>query len=146
MAFIGKSPTIPGDLFVFTGSGSPERLTISNPWLTLRSLGSQSLIKYKARDGREIEGILIHPVDEKPGQRAPLVVIVHGGPESHFSNGWLSSYSEPGQVLAGKGYMVFYPNYRASAGYGVAFAAEGFSYLDADQRYFFFHGLIVIAS
>jgi dipeptidyl aminopeptidase/acylaminoacyl peptidase len=52
-------------------------------------------------------------------------VVVHGGPESNWSNGWLTAYSEPGQVLAGKGYAVFYPNYRASTGYGVEFAAQG---------------------
>jgi dipeptidyl aminopeptidase/acylaminoacyl peptidase len=56
------------------------------------------------------------------GERYPLVLMVHGGPEAHFSNGWLTRYSLPGQVLAARGYAVFYPNYRASTGRGVAFS------------------------
>ncbi|MCK4745438.1 MAG: S9 family peptidase, partial [Bacteroidales bacterium] len=56
----------------------------------------------------------------------PLIVYVHGGPESHHTNNWLSRYSTPGQVMAGKGYLVLYLNYRASTGYGVDFAMEGF--------------------
>jgi dipeptidyl aminopeptidase/acylaminoacyl peptidase len=51
-----------------------------------------------------------------------MVLIVHGGPEAHFSNGWITRYSEPGQILAGEGYAVFYPNYRGSTGKGVDFA------------------------
>ena len=47
---------------------------------------------------------------------------IHGGPEAHESNGWLTNYSGPGQVAAGQGYAVFLPNYRGSTGYGVAFA------------------------
>lgn len=45
-----------------------------------------------------------------PGaQKYPLIVYVHGGPESHHSNNWLSRYSTPGQVMAGKGYLVTLP-------------------------------------
>src|SRR5690606_3876755 len=51
-----------------------------------------------------------------------LLVVVHGGPESHYSNGWLTGYSSPGQMAAARGYAVFYPNYRGSTGRGVAFA------------------------
>ncbi len=125
-AFVGQSAAIPGDLYLLTGTKTVYRATTVNPWLAQRSLGEQTLVKYTARDGRAIEGLLIHPVGEDPSKRYPMIVVVHGGPESHYSNGWLSSYSEPGQVLAGNGYLVFYPNYRASTGYGVSFAAEGF--------------------
>ena len=52
--------------------------------------------------------------------------MVHGGPESHYSNGWVSNYGSPGQVLSGRGYFVFYPNYRSSTGYGVEFALTGY--------------------
>ncbi len=126
VALIGQSATTPGDLFLVTGKNALDRATTLNPWLARRALGNQSLVKYKARDGRDIEGLLIHPAGGEQAKRCPLIVVVHGGPESHYSNGWLSNYSEPGQVFAGKGYMVFYPNYRASTGYGVSFAAEGF--------------------
>ena len=47
---------------------------------------------------------------------------VHGGPEAHDRNGWLTGYSAPGQVAAARGIAVFYPNYRGSTGRGVEFS------------------------
>lgn len=124
-AFVGQSGTIPGDVFYWQPGKSMKRLSEVNPWLAERELGKQEVIRYSARDGLEIEGLLIYPVNYQQGEKYPLVVIVHGGPESNNSNEWLSKYSEPGQVLAGRGYAVFYPNYRASTGYGVDFALQG---------------------
>lgn len=134
-AFAGSSPKIPADLFYWeVGAGQVKQLTDLNPWLPEKKLGEQAVINYKARDNLEIEGLLIYPVDYRQGQRYPLIVIVHGGPESHYFNSWVTRYSEPGQVLAGKGYAVFYPNYRASTGYGVRFALQG--YQDAAGKEF----------
>ncbi len=47
---------------------------------------------------------------------------MHGGPEAHDRNGWKTSYSNPGQMAAARGFAVFYPNYRGSTGRGVAFS------------------------
>lgn len=124
--FSGQSTSVPGDLYMFSTNRRLERLTNLNPWLGMKKLGAQMPERYTARDGQEIEGLLILPTDYQAGQRYPLIVIVHGGPEGHYSNGWLSRYSEPAQVLAGKGYVVFLPNYRASTGYGYAFAIQGY--------------------
>jgi dipeptidyl aminopeptidase/acylaminoacyl peptidase len=48
--------------------------------------------------------------------------VVHGGPESHYRDGWLTSYSNPGHVGAARGYAVLYANYRGSTGRGVEFS------------------------
>ena len=110
------------ELFV-AQKGKPDfvRMTNSNPWLDEVSFAKQEVIRYKAKDGLEIEGILIHPLNEESGKRYPLITVVHGGPESHYNNGWLTGYSNAGQVAAGKGYAVFYPNYRGSTGRGHEF-------------------------
>jgi len=89
-------------------------------------MGKQEVYTYKARDGQEIEGILIYPVGYEEGKRYPLIMQIHGGPESHYPNRFVSRYANPGQTLAGEGYMVFFPNYRASTGYGLEFAAVGY--------------------
>ena len=112
----------PAEVFKVEHDGAFARKTNSNPWLADVTLGEQTVEKYKARDGLEIEGLLIHPVNAEKGKRHPLVILAHGGPESHFSNGWLTAYSRWGQILAGRGYYVWCPNYRASTGYGVEFA------------------------
>lgn len=126
VAFAGQTLASPGDLFLWSPGDPVERLTTVNPDLARTELGKQTVVRYRARDGVEIEGVLISPVRPAEGQKPPLIVLVHGGPESHYANTWITSYGEPGQVLAGKGYAVFYPNYRASTGYGVAFAAAGY--------------------
>jgi len=133
-ALICEAPDMPDELYYWNGRRDLKRLTTLNPWIAERKLGKQEPIRYQARDGLEIEALLIYPVDYREGQRYPLIVVVHGGPESHYSNGWLSYYSRPGQALANKGYAVVYPNYRASTGYGVEFAAWG--YHDAAGREF----------
>lgn len=134
-ALVGSAPDIPGDIYYWRpGQKNPNRLATLNPWIEERTLGRQEVVRYKARDGLEIEGILVYPVDYQEGKMYPLIVAVHGGPEAHYSNSWLTRYFNPAQVLAGRGYLAFYPNYRASTGYGVKFAMEG--YYDAAGKEF----------
>ncbi len=123
LAVEANSPMHPNELFLFDGNGF-TRWTDHYPWLAEIDLGPQRTVTYTARDGQEIEGILIEPVGGIPFERAPTILNVHGGPESHDSNGWITGYGSPGQVAAGKGYAVFLPNYRGSTGYGVEFAKQ----------------------
>ncbi|GAB4246555.1 MAG: S9 family peptidase [Acidobacteriota bacterium] len=122
-AFAADAPSHPREVYLLpAGSREPRRLTHLNPWLSGVELARQEVVTFTARDGLELEGLLLHPLGETPGTRYPLVLVVHGGPESHYSNGWLTGYSTPGQVLAARGFAVFYPNYRGSTGRGVEFA------------------------
>ena len=122
---LSDSKNHPRELYGLTGGGRPRRLTNSNPWLSELRMAQQEVVRFAARDGLEIEGILIRPLDQREGTRYPLILSVHGGPEAHTRNGWLTRYSSPGQVAAAKGYAVFYPNYRGSTGRGVAFSKLG---------------------
>lgn len=119
--FAGSTPEHPDEVFRLSGLQA-ARLTDSNPWLRDVALGRNDVVRFAARDGLEIEGVLMYPVDYHVGQRYPLVVVAHGGPESHFSLAWNTSYGNWGQLLAARGYFAWCPNYRASTGYGVAFA------------------------
>jgi len=121
----GSTPEDPDNLYYWDGKHTLKKLTDINPELKNKDLGKQEIIRYKARDGQEIEGLLIHPVDFQQGKKYPLIVYVHGGPESHHNNDWLSRYSTPAQVMAGKGYLVLFLNYRSSTGYGVEFGMTG---------------------
>ena len=125
MALIGQGPTMPREAYAWTGKGGPRRLTRHNAVLDDVDLGEQKVVTWTARDGLEIEGILMLPVGWD-GEPAPLVVDVHGGPESNERHGWLSRYASPGQVLCGKGFAVLFPNYRGSTGYGLEFAAMAY--------------------
>ena len=123
-AFTAESPDRPREVFLMAhGQERPRRLTDHNPWLSDVELARQELVEHEARDGLRLEGLLIHPLNGE--RKAPLILIVHGGPEGHVSNGWITSYSRPGQLAAAHGYAVFYPNYRGSTGRGVAFSKLG---------------------
>ncbi len=121
---MGDAPNHPTEVFVFA-QGQLQRLTTTNPWLDEIAVAEQQPVNWTARDGLSLEGVLIKPLDWQEGRRYPLIMLVHGGPESHVSNGWVTSYSQPGQLAAARGFAVFYPNYRGSTGRGVAFSKLG---------------------
>lgn len=123
LAAIADAPKHPRELVVLNGNGF-TRWSDHNPWLNDIDMGVQRTIRYTARDGQEIEGIVVEPVGGAPKGGAPTIFSVHGGPEAHDSNGWMTGYGDPGQVGAGAGYTVFYPNYRGSTAYGTAFSKQ----------------------
>ena len=124
-AAVADSPTHPPEVYLLKPGANPRRLTDSNPFLAQRLLAKQEAITYQARDGQQLDAVLIHPGTRRADGRKPLIVFVHGGPEGHQSNGWMSTYSQPGQAMAAQGYTVIYPNYRGSTGRGVAFSKMG---------------------
>ncbi|MDH3786884.1 MAG: S9 family peptidase, partial [Acidobacteriota bacterium] len=124
MAFVGQKPTHPGEIYALAGDEqTPRKLTDSNPWLQEVELAPQEVYRFEARDGLKLEGVLIRPLNAQ--QPAPLILMVHGGPESQDRNGWVTNYSRPGQLAAAEGFAVLYPNYRGSTGRGVEFSKWG---------------------
>lgn len=134
VAFTANAPQHPTELFVWN-SGSFQRWTNHNDWLSEIDFGEQRAYTFTATDGQQVEGVLILPVGGVPSGGAPTIMNVHGGPEAHDSNGWQTAYSKPGHVAAGKGYAVFLPNYRGSTAYGTAFSkAHTGRYTDPEFR------------
>ncbi len=124
IAVLANSPSHPSELFT-VNDGQLQRITNSNPWLADITLGRQEVVNYKAADGLDLQGLVIYPTNYRRGRRYPMIAYVHGGPEAHRSNGWLTNYSSPIQVAAAQGFVAFVPNYRGSTGRGVAFSKAG---------------------
>jgi dipeptidyl aminopeptidase/acylaminoacyl peptidase len=122
IAMVADSPAHPRELFVADGDGAPAQWTDHNSWLKERELHKQEVIRYAARDGVEVEGILITPNGKAPKGGWPAIAVVHGGPEAHDHNGWMTNYGDFGQIGAAEGFVLFFPNYRGSTGRGEAFA------------------------
>lgn len=120
LAVRGDTPRHPREVYAFAPGGAVTRRSDSNPWLADVRLAEQTVYTHEARDGLSLSGILVHPLDTDGP--APLLLMVHGGPESHVRNGWVHTYGRPAQIAAAEGYAVFYPNYRGSTGRGVAFS------------------------
>jgi len=126
VALVGDAPRHPSEVFLMDESGDRAvRLTTSNAWLDEKRFARQEVIRHTARDGLELEGVLVYPLNYREGRAYPLILTVHGGPESHVADGWVTRYSYPGQLGAARGFAVFYPNYRGSTGRGVEFSMMG---------------------
>ncbi|NDL56865.1 S9 family peptidase [Phytoactinopolyspora mesophila] len=100
----------------------PRRLSHTNPWLHRRRTGAVREVSWTSmHDGVEVSGLLVSPPGRR-GEPGRLVVNVHGGPHFHWSSGWLGSWVDWAQLLAGRGFEVFLPNPRGSTGRGWDFA------------------------
>jgi len=120
-AAIADTPQHPPEVYLLQSGAEPRRLTHSNPLLEERRLARQEVMTYTARDGLELEMLVMHPFKKKRGGN-PLIMIIHGGPEAHYSNGWNVSYGRPAHTFAEQEYILAFPNYRGSTGRGVEFS------------------------
>ena len=99
--------------------GTLKRLMERRPGIDPKRMARQEPVRYKARDGREIPGLLTTPTG---GKNLPLVVLVHGGPYVR-GNRW--GWDPDNQFLASRGYAVLEPEFRGSTGFGHAHFAAG---------------------
>ncbi|MEZ5364757.1 MAG: prolyl oligopeptidase family serine peptidase [Bryobacterales bacterium] len=97
------------------------KLTATAEKLEEFALGEYEPFRWTSSDGKQVEGVLVKPVGYEEGRRYPLIVQVHGGPAGTSTNSFSGSWSTYAHVWAGRGYMVFQPNYRGSSGYGEDF-------------------------
>lgn len=100
------------------------RLTDSNPQVKGFLLGKYETIRWKSTDGTKIEGILIKPVNSRVDRKYPLIVQIHGGPFSAYTNYFSAYWDDYVHIFAANDYVVFQPNYRGSTGYGQKFQKE----------------------
>lgn len=84
-------------------------------------LANQELIRWKSRDGAEIEGVLTKPANYDPSRKYPLLFVIHGGPTGTDRPWRAPDRYYPIERFAAKGALILRPNYRGSAGYGEAF-------------------------
>ncbi|HXG63896.1 MAG TPA: S9 family peptidase, partial [Blastocatellia bacterium] len=123
VAFTRGSIQQPSDVYVAKGPNFHEgvKLTEHNPQVRELALGAGEVIRWKSKDGMEIEGLVIYPVGYQQGKRYPTVALIHGGPAGVWTNSFPGSWGNFGHVWSGKGWAVFYPNVRGSSGYGEKF-------------------------
>jgi acylaminoacyl-peptidase len=70
-------------------------------------------------NGDTVHGFVLKPYGYKPGQKYPVVYLIHGGPQGSFGDSW--SYRWNPEVWAGWGYGVVMVDFHGSTGYGQAF-------------------------
>jgi dipeptidyl aminopeptidase/acylaminoacyl peptidase len=120
LGFHVASAQHPRDVFSLSlVTGQATRWTESETGgLNTSQFPEPELVTWKSFDGREISGFLYKPPAAKfPGKR-PVIVNIHGGPESQFRPTFLGSSN---YYLNELGIAIFYPNVRGSSGYGKTF-------------------------
>jgi dipeptidyl aminopeptidase/acylaminoacyl peptidase len=98
--------------------GRLRSLSDHNGFLRERRLVPSETIRYRSKDGTELEGLLVKPLDYVPGKRYPTILRLHGGPVYQFSHEFMAEW----QFYAAQGYAVIAPNPRGSSGRGFDFA------------------------
>ena len=76
----------------------------------------------KAADGSLLHGWVLKPPGLAAGARAPMIVLVHGGPQGAWDDVWGMRWN-PAE-FASRGYVVVMPNPRGSTGYGHKFEEQ----------------------
>ena len=115
LAFALVGPTRNADVWVVDlPGGEPRQLTRSSTAGIPRSAFRRPhVVRYPTFDGREVPALFYEPEEGN----APVVVNVHGGPESQSR----PAFAPVTQYLLHRGYAVFFPNVRGSTGYGKAY-------------------------
>jgi dipeptidyl aminopeptidase/acylaminoacyl peptidase len=117
-----SSVDAPEAYFLALQGGQPVRVSRTNDDLAKPALGETKVIRWKSKDGLEVEGLLTLPVGYEPGKKVPLILNIHGGPAGAFTETFIGRFSiYPIAAMASHGYAVLRPNPRGSSGYGKQF-------------------------
>jgi dipeptidyl aminopeptidase/acylaminoacyl peptidase len=104
-----------------TATRQLSRLISARPGVEAARLPTQSVVNYKASDGKDLWGYLWLPPGVKDAKNLPLIVVPHGGPEGRDTWG----FDPFAIVFASQGYAVLQPNFRGGGGFGRAFVEAG---------------------
>ena len=113
-------PATPGDVFTWNLASGTVSRTVESSLAGLEAEGfvTPESLRYKARDGVELQGLLYLPDDEDFDRKPPVVVKVHGGPTGQAR----PTFQPQVQYLVNRGIAVFDVNVRGSTGFGKTYA------------------------
>jgi dipeptidyl aminopeptidase/acylaminoacyl peptidase len=104
------------------GGSAPVRVSRANVDQARPPLGKTEAIRWKSKDGQEVEGLLTWPANYETGKKYPLILNIHGGPAGAFAETYIARGAVyPVAVFSARGYAVLRPNPRGSSGYGKNF-------------------------
>lgn len=122
LVFVSSSITMPNEIFTAEAkqNAKPTKLSAGNAELSF--LQKPEELEWKGALNKTIHGFITKPANFDANKKYPLLVLIHGGPQSAFNNSW--GYRWNPQIFANAGYVVFQPNPRGSTGYGQKFVNE----------------------
>ncbi len=121
-----STPTKPTDIVTFmvpkTGTASTftQLTAVNDDVLAGKELAQTEEIWYKSKDGLRIQGWIVKPPGFDPSKKYPLMLEIHGGPQSMYN----VAFNFSRQDHAANGFVMLYTNPRGSTGYGEKFTNE----------------------
>ncbi len=124
LVFERTSLTTPAEIFVASSDGSGVRqLTHQNDAiLASLKMNEPETFWFEGAGGTRVQAMMIRPPDFDTTKKYPLLVLLHGGPQTMWSNAW--GYRWNAQVFSAPGYVTLMINRRGSTGYGQKFTDE----------------------
>ena len=116
--FVASSNAAPAEIMRASTDGSAVSALTTVNKASLESFGLQKAedVDWKGALGINIHGLLLKPAKFDASKKYPLIVLIHGGPQSAWNDNW--GYRWNPQIFANQGYIVFMPNPTGSTGYG----------------------------
>jgi len=117
IALLISTLTDPGNVYLLD-AGRLERLTdVNREFFAECETAATEFFQATSPEGHVVDTWVVPPRGVAPGQKAPTVLMVHGGPMSMYAHTYFFEF----QLLAAQGYAVVYTNPRGSQGYGFEF-------------------------
>ena len=122
--FTQSTLTRPNEIFsVATTGGTPKQITrVNEAFLAEIAFGKVEETWFTGADETRIHAFIVKPPRFVEGKKYPMILLIHGGPQGAWSNGW--SFRWNAQLFAAPGYVVVMVNPRGSTGYGQRFTDE----------------------
>lgn len=119
-----SSLTMPNEVFLSSGDGSGlKQLTHANDTILAHlEINQPEYLWFEGAEGAKVQAMLLRPPQFSPSQKYPMLVLLHGGPQTQWTNDWGYRWNE--QVFSAPGYVVLMVNRRGSTGYGQKFTDE----------------------
>ncbi|HZG88601.1 MAG TPA: S9 family peptidase [Pseudonocardia sp.] len=120
LAFVASTPTELPELFVLDPDGTERRLTTLGETFhrAVPAVAPQHFRVPSPAGDDEIDAWLVRPAEVPAGRRLPVLLSIHGGPMSQYTNGWFDEF----QLWVAAGYAVVYCNPHGSTGQTDAWA------------------------
>jgi dipeptidyl aminopeptidase/acylaminoacyl peptidase len=124
LAFERSSLAYPAELFTASSDGSRARqVTHHNEAILAKvEINAPETFWFEGAESTRVQAMLIRPPHFDAGKKYPLLVLLHGGPQTMWSNTW--GYRWNAQVFSAAGYVTLMINRRGSTGYGQKFTDE----------------------
>jgi dipeptidyl aminopeptidase/acylaminoacyl peptidase len=118
------SLTLPSEVFAVSadGSGLKQLSDVNGAILSQLDMNPPEKFWFDGAEGTKVQAMLIRPPQFSTSEKYPVLVLLHGGPQTMWSDAW--GYRWNAEVFSGAGYVTLMINRRGSTGYGQKFTDE----------------------